>query len=256
MEAILDQTIGRGEVRLRRQAAGVILTLLLGLSVARADFTGDFAAAFWTNAPSGSGSVAFSNSFTELVLQGPAPATGSPGVIQSSLDGILYNGPLPGGLKVGGTVQFDWNYYSPGDASDDEADFLYWAPGGSTNLTQLGFGPSAGTVGNLPPIHLPEGSAFQFVLFTSTYPGKDAGSLVITGFQFNPDVAPRLTAATVSNGVMVITWSGGKPPYQLEKQSALLPGAPWEPLGSPVTGTSATVPITGPGGFIRVRCGL
>ena len=68
--------------------------------------------------------------------------------------------------------------------------------------------------------------------------------------------SPRFTAATVSNGVMVITWSGGKPPYQLEKQSALLPGAPWEPLGAPVTGTIATVPITGPAGFIRVRCGL
>jgi hypothetical protein len=68
--------------------------------------------------------------------------------------------------------------------------------------------------------------------------------------------APRFTAVIVSNGVMVITWSGGKPPYQLEQQSALLPGAPWEPLGSPVTGTSTTVPITGPAGFIRVRCGL
>jgi hypothetical protein len=53
---------------------------------------------------------------------------------------------------------------------------------------------------------------------------------------------------------MVITWSGGKPSYQLEKQSALQPGAPWKPLGKPVTGTSATVPITRPAGFVRVRC--
>ena len=68
-------------------------------------------------------------------------------------------------------------------------------------------------------------------------------------------VAPRFTAATVSNGVLVITWSGGKPPYQLEKQSALVPGASWESLGAPMTGTSATVPITAPAGFIRVRCG-
>jgi hypothetical protein len=67
--------------------------------------------------------------------------------------------------------------------------------------------------------------------------------------------APRITATTASNGVVVITWSGGKPPYQLEKQSALLPGAPWEPLGEPVTGTTATVPMTGSAGFIRVRCG-
>jgi hypothetical protein len=66
-------------------------------------------------------------------------------------------------------------------------------------------------------------------------------------------LAPRFTTMTASKGVTVITWSGGKPPYQLEKQSALLPGAPWEPLGDPVTGTTATVPITGPAGFIRVR---
>jgi len=67
--------------------------------------------------------------------------------------------------------------------------------------------------------------------------------------------APRLTAAVVTNGVLVITRSGGKPPYQLEQQSTLMPGAPWEPFGAPVSGTTATVPMTGPAGFIRVRCG-
>jgi hypothetical protein len=67
--------------------------------------------------------------------------------------------------------------------------------------------------------------------------------------------APRLTAATVSNGVMVITWSGGTPPYQLEKRSGLLPGSLWGDFGVPVTGTTATVPLTGDAGFIRVRSG-
>jgi uncharacterized repeat protein (TIGR01451 family) len=71
----------------------------------------------------------------------------------------------------------------------------------------------------------------------------------------SPIAAPRLTAATVSNSVLVITWSGGNPPFQLEQKSALLPGALWESLGTPVTGTSATVPLTGPAGFIRVRSG-
>jgi hypothetical protein len=67
--------------------------------------------------------------------------------------------------------------------------------------------------------------------------------------------APRLTAMTVSNSVLVITWSGGYPPYQLEKRSALLPGSLWGDFGAPVTGTSATVPLTGDAGFIRVRSG-
>jgi hypothetical protein len=68
--------------------------------------------------------------------------------------------------------------------------------------------------------------------------------------------APQLTATTVSNGTFVITWSGGQPPYQLEQRSTLLPGALWEAVGAPVSGTSATVPMTGPAGFIRVRSGL
>jgi hypothetical protein len=67
--------------------------------------------------------------------------------------------------------------------------------------------------------------------------------------------APRLTSATVSNSVLVITWSGGNPPYQLEKRSALLPGSLWGDFGAPVTGTSSTVPLTGDAGFIRVRSG-
>jgi hypothetical protein len=75
--------------------------------------------------------------------------------------------------------------------------------------------------------------------------------------QVSPAVTmPQVTASTVSNGVLAITWTGGKPPYQLEQRSALLPGAPWEPVGEPVTGTSATVPMTAPAGFIRVRSGL
>jgi hypothetical protein len=67
--------------------------------------------------------------------------------------------------------------------------------------------------------------------------------------------ASRVTTATISNGMLVITWSGGNPPYQLETRSALQPGALWEALGAPLTGTSATVPLTGPAGFIRVRSG-
>jgi hypothetical protein len=67
---------------------------------------------------------------------------------------------------------------------------------------------------------------------------------------------PQVTTTTVSNGVLVITWSGGKPPYQLEQRSTLLPGASWDPVGEPVTGTTAMVPMIGPAGFIRVRSGL
>jgi hypothetical protein len=86
--------------------------------------------------------------------------------------------------------------------------------------------------------------------------GDPATAYNVASAAMSPVPSPRFTSMTTSNGVMVITWSGGKPPYQLEKQSTLLPGAPWQSLGNPVTGTSATVTITGPAGFIRVRCGL
>ena len=57
-----------------------------------------------------------------------------------------------------------------------------------------------------------------------------------------------------SKGTLVLTWSGGQPPYKLETKSSLRADAQWQPLGDPVTGTSATVTLTGPVGFIRVRC--
>ena len=66
--------------------------------------------------------------------------------------------------------------------------------------------------------------------------------------------APRFTSVTASNGVMVLTWSGGKAPYQLETRSALSSSNSWQSVGSPVSGTSAMVPMTDTTGFIRIRC--
>jgi uncharacterized repeat protein (TIGR01451 family) len=66
--------------------------------------------------------------------------------------------------------------------------------------------------------------------------------------------APQFTGASVTNGVLVITWSGGQPPYQLEQTTTLGPKASWQAVGSPVSGFTTTLPVTGPMGFIRVRC--
>ena len=109
MEPILDRTSARGRLVPRGHTAGVILTLLLGLGVAGADTSGFMEAFAPTNwSPTlGSGSVYFTNSATELDLVGP---TATPPGGGSSIDGILYNGPLGGGLVVGGTMQFHWEY--------------------------------------------------------------------------------------------------------------------------------------------------
>ena len=65
---------------------------------------------------------------------------------------------------------------------------------------------------------------------------------------------PQFTGTSVTNGVLVITWSGGQPPYQLEQTTTLGPKASWQAVGSPVSGLTTTLPVSGPMGFIRVRC--
>ncbi len=66
--------------------------------------------------------------------------------------------------------------------------------------------------------------------------------------------APRFTAVSTSNGNLLITWSGGKAPYQLETRSSLNSGTTWQAVGAPVTGNSTTIPLNGPVGFVRIRC--
>src|ERR1039458_955050 len=92
MELLLDRASGRRRVKPRGRTAGVILALLMGLGVARADTSGfmdAFASTNWTFSL-GSGSGGFTNANTELDLVGPT-ATPPGG---SSFDGIRYNGPL------------------------------------------------------------------------------------------------------------------------------------------------------------------
>ena len=66
--------------------------------------------------------------------------------------------------------------------------------------------------------------------------------------------APTFTGAVASQGSLVLTWSGGRPPYQLEIKSSLRPDALWQALGEPVENPSATVSLGGQLGFLRVRC--
>jgi hypothetical protein len=55
--------------------------------------------------------------------------------------------------------------------------------------------------------------------------------------------------------VLAITWAGGLPPYQVYLTSNLLSNGPWLPVGTPVTGTNAEIPLNPPAGFVRVRGG-
>jgi len=62
-----------------------------------------------------------------------------------------------------------------------------------------------------------------------------------------------ITSVAKSNQNLAISWVGGLPPYQIYVASNLLGGGLWQPVGLPVPGTNAEIPLAGPAGFVRVR---
>jgi hypothetical protein len=177
--------------------AGAGLILLLGLGVAHADttnFVGAFAPVNWTNEPPGLGAVYFTNSDSELVLTGP----NQPASQVSSFDPISYNGPLQGGLTVGGTLQFHWEYNAGDTLSTISGASFAWTLGGGGGTTQTNLASGGtGTIasGDFFSLVLTPGTTFSFLLSTETPANKLSGTLVITDFQFNPNVPEPSTGA-------------------------------------------------------------
>lgn len=201
---MLDRPPERARARALKQRGILLLALLLGLGAARADttgFVGDFREAFWTNQVQ-FGSVTFSNSDTELVLTGP----NAPTVQKTSLDGILYNGPLEGGLAVGGTVTFHWAYNSGDALSTSEADFAWLPPGGGSPFQQLLRQGGPGVIANgvfATPL-LAAGTTFQFLLTTDTPANKLSGTLIISDFQFHPDIPEPSTGTLLATALICL----------------------------------------------------
>jgi hypothetical protein len=194
MQPILNKTSGREGVKAHGQRGAAVLILLLGLAAAQADttgFTGAFGTNFWSLTPGGHGSVYFTNADTELVLAGPE--TPPPG--GTSLDGILYNHPLGGGLAVGGTVSFHWVYNS-GDADPVQAD-VRWDDVTPPPFAQ---GPAVNQPGDfLSPLIIPGTTNLMFLLTTTpAAPGKLSSTLIITDFQFH-DVPEPSTGALLAS---------------------------------------------------------
>lgn len=215
MQLLFDRASGWQRVKAAGQQGFLLATLLFGLSAARADttnFVGDFREAFWTNSPQGSGIVSITPAGTELVLAGPNAATAPSG----SLDGLLYNGPLQGGLVVGGTVEFHYAY-NPGDAgSPSDANFRWLPPGGGAgDWLQAPLGQVTGGIITdgfyVTPSPLAAGTTFMFSLATDTpVPplGKPSTLLVVTDFVFR-EVPEPATATLLVNGLLLLggaTW--------------------------------------------------
>jgi hypothetical protein len=144
------------------------------------------------------GSIYFTNANTELVLSGP-PNESSPTL---STEPILYNGPLSGGLAVGGTVEFNWQYYSPYGGSD-EASFAYTPEGGSAIPVLLTQG--AGATNGIFSIQLNPGATFEIVLINDN-PGKPLPAfLTVTNFQFRSNVPEPSTGALFGTLAVALT---------------------------------------------------
>ena len=60
-----------------------------------------------------------------------------------------------------------------------------------------------------------------------------------------------LGSATVSGGNITIRWSGGVPPYTVQRKNAITDGSWTDVLTT--SGNSATLPTTNTAGFFRVR---
>jgi len=76
----------------------------------------------------------------------------------------------------------------------------------------------------------------------------------IAGITFVPTTLPsafRITSIARSGNDILLTWTGGTPPYQVQTNSTLSP-ATWVNIGSATNGNSTTVPMTGATGFFRI----
>jgi hypothetical protein len=65
--------------------------------------------------------------------------------------------------------------------------------------------------------------------------------------------APTITSVALSGSNLVITWSAGVPPYQLQKRANLNASTLWVNEGSASATTTATVPATSGEYYYRVQ---
>jgi hypothetical protein len=178
-----------------------LIVLLPALALAQGstyNFTGDFAPAYWSTNQLQAGAAYFTNLDTELVLAGP----NQPGSDTTSSDPILYDGPLSGGLAVGGTVQFNWQYSSPFGLNDSA--YFIWTPPGGGDSTRVLLAQGGGGAGDFLSVQLDQQATFTFVLLTDTPANKVGGSLTVTNFQFHANVPEPATGSLLAGALALL----------------------------------------------------
>jgi hypothetical protein len=173
----------------------------------------------------------------QVVLSVPNPVAGSSGTntptdlslrIVQFVDGGFYKGDLtfsiPGVSNGGRTVVETLPGPLPGQWVEDK---FQWHLASSPNLISLVI---TGAVG---------GTLLDRIRVDTVSAGAGGAG-------------PIITSAIKSSQGLAISWSGGNPPYQVYVTTNLLDSASWRPVGSPVSGTNADVPLSGPINFVKV----
>lgn len=65
--------------------------------------------------------------------------------------------------------------------------------------------------------------------------------------------ASTFTISHGSPGTLLLQWSAGTPPFQLEKRDDLNAGTMWQPFGNPTMARSKQVAASGSQGYFRLR---
>jgi hypothetical protein len=182
----------------------------------------------WTEGDkSGSlGSAAGPGEATWNVRQGPATLWGAPG----GLEGIDYAATIGATLPITGS-----GAYTFVSSSNLVADVQFWLERPEQNFGWLCRSQAESTAQTARRIASREAGA-QGPMLTIEYT-LSAAPLTITG-------------VSLSDGGLLLSWSGGKPAYQLQSTRAL--GTTWTNVGGALATNSASTAVDAPYAFFRV----
>jgi hypothetical protein len=103
---------------------------------------------------------------------------------------------------------------------------------------------------------LPEADNQSAVRFRFAYCGTDSWYFGVDNlglYSIGAEVeAARIESAVVVDGNVVLSWSGGNPPFQVERTVSLT-DPDWQNAGSTTSERTFSEPASGPGGFYRIR---
>jgi len=225
---------------MKTKTLSVFFFVLLLSPFTRAQITNLRYEGSWTNTTFGS----FGAAHIGVVLDAPNAT------ITFDLDGFVFGDPDPALIVVPGTIDQGVLHL------DSKGVATYGDIAGTINLVT---GETLINVSNVPNPRI------KHLQLTGNVSGKIDLQYTVDfpdpPSAFNPakgvlvaDLVPQIQITSVSqaNGELVVTWTGGKPPYQIQARPDFSP-ASWQNLGATTSSTTARIPPSNSKNlFIRV----